>query len=206
MSKGIISAVLGLNFCASLIAASAVTEAEIYSWLAIWQQREGLEQRNIRLRFVHQRELELGRNIVAEVQWATPDAANIRFVYPEELETVFGDTPALARDEAQRVVIHELMHLVVAGLYDDGSGKGHVLLASNPASVARLETITNNLAVMLLRRRVPGGVSEVQFIRREINSGPWKPSADVKKRVMLQVVRAMNAATEHDVMALFERR
>jgi hypothetical protein len=190
---------------AAVAQGAAVSEADIQHWLAVWQKREGLEERTINLRFVHQREV--GRGGMADVEWwRTPGTASIRFIYPEELETVFGDTPAKAWEEAQRGVIHELMHLVIAGLYDDGSGRGSGWLAANPARLARMEAITDNLARMLLRRGALGGVAVVRYISRQINGGPWNPAPDVRQRVMLQVVRAMNAAAEDDVMVLFARR
>jgi hypothetical protein len=196
--------------CVILMAATfaqgaAVSEEDIQHWLAVWQKREGLEDRNIRYRFVHQREL--GGNFIADVEWwETPGQARIRFIYPAELETVIGDTPAEAREDAQRSVIHELMHLIIAGLYDDGSGRGNAWISSVPARDARMEAITENLAVMLLHRHAPGGLSVAEYVRRQVNSGPWKPDAEVKRRVMLQVVHAINAASEDDVMAFFVRR
>ena len=104
-----------------LLAASGPTQADVENWMSVWQKREGLQDRNIKLSFVHQSKLD-GKNTIADVEWwETPGTANIRFAYPAELETVFGDTPAEARDEARRIVIHELLHLVIGGL---GSGKG----------------------------------------------------------------------------------
>jgi hypothetical protein len=200
---------MALNFCgplfaAPLFAASAVSEADINAWLSLWQKREGLEQRDIRLRIVHQSEMP--RNIIGDVEWwETPGEAHIRVVCADDLETVYGDTPAVVRYEVERTVIHELMHLVLAGLYDDGTGRGSTWLSRNPAYEARMEAITDNLAVMLLRRRVPGGVPVARYIARQISSGPWKPARDVRERIMLQIVRAMNASNEDDVLMLARR-
>jgi hypothetical protein len=196
--------------CLVLMAAAfaqgaAVSESDIQHWLAVWQKREGLEQRDIRLRIV--RQSEMPRDIIGDVEWwETPGQAHIRIVCAEDLETVYGDTPAEALSEVERAVIHELMHLVLSGLYDDGSGRGNAWLSSLPALNARMDAITDNLAVMLLHRHAPGGLSVAQYVRRQVNSGPWNPDAEVKRRVMLQVVHAMNAASEDDVMAFFVRR
>jgi hypothetical protein len=200
----LVSTFITLTFCGTLCAASAVTEDDIRAWLALWQKREGLEHRDIRLSFVHQSVL--GRNFVADVEWwETPGVASIRCLYPGELQTVFGDTPAEAREEAQRMVIHELLHLVLAGLYDDGDGRGNIWIHASAARDARMEAITENLAVMLLRGRVPGGLSVARYIARQVNSGPWKPARDVRERVMLQVAHAMDAATDDDVLMLASR-
>jgi|GEM_PF-3787003 len=204
MGKKLLTAFIALNFCAPCFAAGAVSEADIYRWLALWQKREGLEHRDIKLRIV--RASEMPRNIIGDVEWwETPGWAQIRVVGSDDLQRVYGDSPAFARYEVERIVIHELMHLVLSGLYDDGDGRGSALLTRNPASDARMEAITDNLAVMLLRRRVPGGLTVARYISRQINGGPWKPARDVRERIMLQVARAMNAANEDDVVMLASR-
>jgi hypothetical protein len=170
---------------------------ELAHWLSVWQEREGLEGWDIDLRIVRQSEMR--PNIIGDVDWwIPPGKAHIRVVCAEDLKSVYGETPSQVRSEMERVVIHELMHLVLSSLYDDGSGRASAWLTSNPNDDARVEAITEALAVMLLSRRVPRGYSEAQFIRHEIDSGPWRPAADVRARVMLQLVRAMNAATEDD--------
>lgn len=182
-----------------------VSRADVEHWLSVWQKREGLEGWNIELRIV--RQSEMLPHIIGDVEWwETPGKVHIRVLCAEDLKTVYGQTPMQIRWQVERVVIHELMHLVLSGLYDDGSGGGNAWLKSNPKDDARMEAITDALAVMLLSRRVPRGYSEAQFIRREIDSGPWQPAADVRARVMLQLVQAMNAATEDDVMAFFSPR
>lgn len=204
MNRCVVAAIIALNFCGSLFAASSVTETDIYSWLALWQKREGLERRNIHLRVV--RQSEMPRNVIGDVEWwRTPGKANIRIVRGADLERVYGDTPAEARSDAELTVIHELTHLVLSGLYDDGSGRGSALLDANRPGDARMEAITGNLAVMLQRRRPPGGVSLARYVGGQVNSGPWNPAPDVKERIVLQIVHAMNAATEDDVMVLFAR-
>jgi hypothetical protein len=207
MGKGLLAgAIIALNLCGPVArASSAASEDDIRHWLALWQRREGLGWLSINLRIV--RQSELPRNVIGDVDWwETPGQAHIRVVCAEDLETVYDDTPAKARSEIERTVIHELMHLVLFGLYDDGSGRGQAWLGHDPASNARVEAITDNLAVMLLSRRVPGGVPVARYIVRQSDSGPWKAAADVKERIVLQVVRAMNAATEDDVLTLFAQR
>jgi hypothetical protein len=199
-----IGAVVALTLCAPCFAASAVSEAEIYQWLALWEKREGLEHRDIRLSIV--RASELPRGIDGDVEWwEVPGWAHIRVVGSDDLERVYHETPAEARYEVQCTIIHELLHLVLSQLYDGGDGRGDAWLSRSPARVDRLEAITEHLAVMLLRRRAPGGVSVARYIARQINSGPWNPARDVRERVMLQVARAMDAATDADVVMLASR-
>ena len=194
----------GRSSWAECSATAAVSTEDVRRWLDIWKQREGVE-RPITLRFVHQSEL--GSHVIANVEWwHTVGQANILFTYPEELETVFHYSPEEARGWAQRAVIHELMHLVLGGLYEDGSGRGNAWLKKYPALDARMEAITDHLAVLLLRRQAPGPVPVARYIAQQVNSGPWKPTPEVRQRIMLQVLHALHAANEDDVLALNKGR
>jgi hypothetical protein len=202
--KLFMGAVLALNLCGPCFAARAVTEDDVRQWLAVWQKREGLENWDISLEFVHASMWQGKADAV--VRWGgAPCKAEISFSYPEEFETFFGKPPALAHWWAEKAVIHELMHLVLSGLYDDGAGSNTAWMIENPALNARMEEVTENLAQMLRHRYAPGGVPVAQYIAGQINSGPWRPARDVRERVMLQVARAMNAANEDDVVMLASR-
>jgi hypothetical protein len=209
---GLLGAALLLNFGMPVRGASkvamplppAVSEDDVRQWVVLWVGREGLEDRRITYRFVHQREL--GARHIADVEWwTTPGVANIRFVFPEELQTVFRMDGLTAYFNAQRMVIHELTHILLGGLYDDGSGHGSARLFANPAEDARMEAITDNLARMLLYRSLPDGLSVAEYIENQIDGGPWRPARDARARIMLRLVRAFDAANESDVAELGKR-
>lgn len=136
-------------------AQAAVSEDDILLWLSVWKRRMDVRQ-NVNLRAVRVAEFQ-GRNAICDVDWwQTPGTMNIRILCSEDLQRVYGYTAARARDDLERTVIHELMHIVTSGLYDDGSGRGFCRLYAQPAANARMEAITDNLAVMLLCRSAPG--------------------------------------------------
>ena len=180
-----------------MLAAGDVTEADIYSWVALWQKRAGLEQWKIRLRMVHQSELP--RGAAAHITWSdgpygSPGTAEVQILYPAEMASIHHLSP---RRWTEHAVVHELMHLVLAPLIEwvpPGADKSHV------------EDVTDALATMLLERGVPGGASEAGFINAQVSRVSWNKSPGVKKRVMLQIVRAMNAAIEDDVMVIFAQK
>jgi hypothetical protein len=195
VGKWLASVFITLNLCRSLFAASNVTLADIKSWVALWQKREGLEQWKISVQIV--RQSKLPPDVDGDVFWeGNPATAKIRVLCAADMERIYGWSPAEARRESELIVVHELMHLVLAPL--DGGWN----LSSTEEE--RLESVTEALAQMLLQRRVPGGVSEVQFINHQINGGPWKPAPEAKGQVILQLVGAMHTVSD-DLRASLKR-
>jgi hypothetical protein len=199
LACAVITGALALNFGASLHAASSFTEDDVRQWLAMWQKRDALQDRTITVRFVHYAEFR--KDADADVRWSLSEV-NIEFVEPSEWG-VYGMSPPATREWGQKACIHELMHVVLSALYDYTGGPSW--LDNDRAANARLEAITERLAWMLKRRHPPDGVSVAQYVARQIDNGPWHPAADVRERVMLQIVRAMNAANEDDILLLANR-
>jgi hypothetical protein len=179
-------------------AASSFTETDVRQWLAVWRQREGLQDWVINLQFVH---WNFRKDADADIQWwGMPGTANIRFVEPGDWG-VYGLSPAAARSWAQKAVVHELMHLIVGRLYFGNAA----WVNGDAARDGRMEAIVENLAAMLLYRRAPGGMPVAEYVRQQVDSGPWRPASDVRRAVMVQVVRAMNRTNEDDVLLLANR-
>jgi hypothetical protein len=195
MKRGIKLACL-VVVVSALAQGAAVSQTDIQRCLSVWQKRAGLQQWAIRVQFADYRELTGAAR--SDAEWHGKSAL-IRFLYPEQWERVFGQTPEVARERALQAVIHQLIHLVISDLYDDGVDGHTAWLEDDPANEWRMECVAENLTVLLLRRRAPAAFSVEEYVRLNIDSGPWKPSADVKQRVMLQLGRAMNAATEDDM-------
>ena len=189
-----LAAVLMLASCGSH-ASRSVTQADVEAWTAVWQKREGLQNWKISVRIVRRAELPPG--VVGDVYWRNDwldrrPSADIRVLCAEDLEGLFGETPAVARRESEETVVHELMHLVLSPLE----------IRNSPVQKREVEVLTETFARMLFRRRVPGGEPEAQFIDAKIDGLRFKPSPKVKEQVMLQLVRAMDAVSEDDVVAL----
>jgi hypothetical protein len=205
MNRWIVTTVIAVNFCGSVFAASVVSEADVTSWLALWQRRTGLEQWTIKLRIVHQNELPRGAAACVYQRVSGPDidmrtlrriispgTAEIRVLYPAEMASIYHLSP---RPWAEHAVIHELMHLVLAPMVkwvppDVGGKRAGDLV----------DDVIEKLTTMLQQRRVPGGVSETRYINAQIDRVLWEP--ELKGAVMLQIVRAMNAAREDDAIKL----
>ena len=195
MGGSIARVLVTLSFCGTLLAAGgAVTDAEVYSWLSVWQRREGLEQWKIRLRIVHRSELP--RGTIGHVSWSAgayggPGAAEIRVLYPSEMASLYRLPP---RRWTEHAVVHELMHLVLAPLVE---------WIPPGAERSRVDDVVETLTKILVERRVPGGVSEAEFIDAQVSRAWWNGTPEVKKQVVLRLVRAMNAASEDNAIGVF---
>ncbi|MBV8844966.1 MAG: hypothetical protein JO307_19335 [Bryobacterales bacterium] len=192
------------SYDATALAASgsAVTQEEIRSWVTLWQKRLNLEQWELDVRIV--RQSELGMDRYGDAWWEWGHKAHIRVGRYEDQLNLWKASPAAARYRVQHVVVHELLHLVIGDLYDNGSGRGNAWLNQYPVVNQQVNAIVEAMTHMLMDRRTPGGAPVARYVRREIESGPWKPAPEVKARVMLRLVRAMNAANEDDILALLE--
>lgn len=45
-------------------------------------------------------------------------------------------------------------------------------------------------------------MTAARYVTGQINGGPWSPPTDTKRRVALQIIRALGAAQEDDVLTL----
>lgn len=187
-------AVLMLASCGSH-PSKIVTQTDVDRWVAVWQKREGLQNWKIAVRLARQDELP--PRVVGDVDWRNDwldrrPSASIRVLCAEDLERIYGETPATARLESEETVVHELMHLVLSPLE----------VPKSRAQKRQVEVLTETFALMLFQRRVPGGAPEAQFINARIDGLRMKPAPKVREEVMLQLVRAMDAVSEDDVVAL----
>ena len=179
--------------CCGVCAAQDVTQADIDAWLSIWQRREGLQDWKINARIVGAGELE--RQTIGDVRWWEPTrTAEMRVLSAADLQRLYGYSAASVRTQTEETVVHELMHVVMRGLGNPASCPHAVML--------RADAVNEAFAEMLFHRVVPGGVSEAQYIDRELALWPFAAAPDAKKAFMLELVRAMAAVSADDVAAL----
>ena len=178
----------------ALARGETVSLADLQGWLSVWQKREGLDQWKINLRVVRQGEVGSGND--GDVMWsADTGTARMRVLCAADMAKTGPSTPSEIRRESELVIVHELMHLLlvpISGNYWNWSR----------AENDRGEAVTEAFSEMLLQRRVPGGLSEAQFINSQMSRWPGKPAPEAKRQVMLKLVRAMQAVAEDDVTAL----
>ena len=177
----------------ALARGETVSLADLQGWLSVWQKREGLDQWKINLRVVRQGELGSGND--GDVIWSEDTGtARMRVLCAADMPKTGPSTPSEIRRESELVIVHELMHLLLVPI----SGNWNWSREEND----RAEAVTEAFSEMLLQRRVPGGLSEAQFINGQMSRWPGKPAPEAKRQVMLKLVRAMQAVAEDDVTAL----
>jgi hypothetical protein len=157
---------------AALLRGQAFSQADLQQWLAVWQQKQQLQDWNIEIRIA--RRNELGPN-VGDVHFQGGKRAQIRVL--DAAECTYVPAPKVRR-YTELTVAHELVHLSVLPL-----GKGE-----NDRKVEdRVEEITEALVL----GNVPACATPRDFMEAEIVSLPWKP---VDTRIREEVIRKLTAA------------
>jgi hypothetical protein len=159
---------------AALLRGQAVSQADLQQWLAVWQEKQQLQDWSIEITVARQRDL--GSNNDGEVQWSDGQRARIRVLDAAELTYVPAGN---VRKYTELIIVHELVHVSLASL----SGEN----VETPAS----DSVVEDIAEALFLGRVPACATPRDFMEAEIVSLPWRP---VDARIREQVIRKLTAA------------
>jgi hypothetical protein len=154
------------------------SQADLQQWLAVWQRKQQLQDWSIGIAVAGWSEL--GGN-VGDSRTLGGKRAWIRVLNAAECRAHCGPDigPDKVRKWSELTVVHELVHVSLAGL-QGGNG--------DPPAV---DSIVEDIAEALLFGKVPTCATPRDFMEAEIVSLPWKP---VDARIREEVIRRLTAA------------
>lgn len=151
-------ACLALLLGAASLKAETFSQADLQHWLAVWQQKQRLQDWNIEIRTARQSELgqKVGHvHFQAGVKraWITVlDAAECTYVPAERV-----------RKYSELTVVHELVHVSLWPLVRSAEGEG-----------GAVEDVVEDVAQALVFGKLPPCATPRDFMEAEIASLPWK--------------------------------
>jgi hypothetical protein len=163
--------------CAALIAArflgaqAAVSQQELESWEALWQRKLQLQDWNIGITIVPQKEL---GSSVGSVSITWPRRATIRVLDARQSITYVPRTSA--RLFTELTVVHELVHVTFAPLPLSGRDERGI------------DRVVEDIAEAILFGRAPACVTPQTFMAVEISSLPGMP---IEPRIKDMIARQL---------------
>jgi hypothetical protein len=160
---------------AALLRGQAFSQNDLRHWLAVWQQKQQLQDWAIEMTTARQQDF--GSNTtVGDTHFLGGRQARIRVLDAQELVNAPGHN---VRRYTELTIVHELVHLSLRDLQ-----------GSNKYATAD-ESAVEDMAEALLFGNVPACATPRDFMEAEIVSLSWQP---VDARSREQVIRKLTAA------------
>ena len=158
---------------ATLLRGQVFSQADLQNWLAVWRQKQQLQDWSIEITAA--RQSDLGSHVVGDTHALDGKRARIRVLGARELWERKQFTVRDLRRYTELTIVHELVHLSLSPLRTSADAG---------------EYVTEDIAEALFFGSVPACATPRDFMEAEIVSLAWKPDAGMRE----QVIRKLTAA------------